>query len=213
MKKLIDMTVKEYVLETDSASPAPGGGSASALAGALGMALSRMVGHLTIPKKKFKTIDEAIQQEIIHTHEKMKKMESKMLELIDADTAAFNDIMMAIKMPKDSESEKNIRATKLAEASIKAAELPLQIATLAHEGLMIMKPIATYGNKNALSDIGVSVLMLQTAFEGAIMNVKINLPGITDESVKQSLIETINNIHNEGIQTAQAIIKGIYDRL
>ncbi len=213
MKKLIDMTVKEYVLETDSASPAPGGGSASALAGALGMALSRMVGHLTIPKKKFQTIDEDIQQDIIHTHETMKKMENKMLELIDADTAAFNDIMTAIKMPKESETEKSLRASKLAEASIKAAEVPLQIATQAHAALMMMKPIATYGNKNALSDIGVSVLMLQTALEGAIMNVKINLPGITDETVKQAMRATIDTIHEEGIQTAQAIIKSIYDRL
>ena len=213
MKKLIDLTVKEYVLETDSASPAPGGGSASALAGALGMALGRMVGHLTIPKKKFQTIDEAVQQDIINAHEMMKKLEQKMLDCIDADTAAFNAIMAAIKMPKDTDDDKALRAKKLAEASIKAAQIPLDIATIAHDALLSMKPITIYGNKNALSDIGVSVLMLKTALEGAVMNVRINLPGITDDTVQRAMRQSIDDLFESGTQTANALLKSIYDRL
>lgn len=211
--KLIDYTVREFVKDLDSAKPAPGGGSASALGAAMGMALSRMVGHLTIPKKKFKALDDEVQDLFIEIHEAMKDSERRALELIDEDTEAFNAIMKAFKMPKESEEEKQARKAAIEKATYKATEVPLEIGRLAHGVLSKIAHISKYGNKHAISDVGVSALLLHAALEGAILNVRINLPGISDSGYVQRIEEEIADMETTGKRLKEDVLNIVNDKL
>src|SRR5690606_14851924 len=101
--------------------------------------------------------------------------------LIDKDTEAFNLFMEALRLPKETETEKEFRKQKLEEATIEAIKVPLEIMKLSYLGLETIEKMVEYGNKNALSDIGVGCLLLHSGLEGAILNVKINLSGLSDE--------------------------------
>jgi len=211
--KLIDMTVHEFIKELDSASPAPGGGSASALSASMGMALSRMIGHLTIPKKKFKNLDDSIQEKFIQVHENIKSKELRTLELIDEDTKAFNEIMQALKMPKDSEKEKNKRKKALEKATFKATEIPLEIAKIAHDVLDSIDVLVKYGLKHAISDVGVSALLIHAGMEGACLNVKINLSGLSDEAYVSRVGKEVQMILDEGRSLKDAILNSVHNMI
>ncbi len=211
--KLIDYSVLDFVKEVDSAKPAPGGGSASAIASALGMALSRMVGHLTIPKKKFKALDDYIQDDFIEIHERLKDGQRRAMELVDEDTLAFNEIMKAFKMPKETEEAKRKRKAAIEKATYKATEVPLEIARLSYETLSKLSHTAAYANKNAISDVGVSALLLHSALEGAILNVNINLPGIQDEKYKQKIYNEVNTMLKEGNQFKTNVLNTVNDKI
>ncbi len=211
--KLIDYSVLDFVKELDSAKPAPGGGSASAVAAALGMALSRMVGHLTISKKKFKALDDYAQESFIDIHEQLKDNQRKALKLVDEDTLAFNQIMKAFKMPKESNEEKKERKKAIEKATYKATEVPLEIAEISFETLKKLQQTLKHANKNAISDIGVSALLLHSALEGAILNVKINLPGISDESYKEKTVAKVKSMQQEGHVVKEALLKMVNEHL
>ena len=203
--KLVDLSVREFVYQVDSASPAPGGGSVSSLAASLGAGLLRMVGHLTIPKKKFSKLDEVIQQDFIANHESLKALENRLIELIDRDTEAFNAIMDGFKMPKETESEKKKRK--------KAIEIPETIAEIAYQGLQKADFVRQYGNKNALSDVGVSVLMLFAGLEGAVLNVKINLSGVSDDAFVASTTKKIDAMVEEAKTLKDTLLEAIHNDL
>jgi methenyltetrahydrofolate cyclohydrolase len=211
--KLIDLEVKKLIDEVDSKSPAPGGGSVSALAGTLGVSLTRMVGHLTVSKKKFLALDEHIQKDF---NEKLSILENKkqeLLALIDLDTEAFNLIMDAFKLPKNTEEEILVKNQKIQEATKIAILVPLKVASLSLESLENMEIIIKYGNKTAISDLGVSVLNLSSAVEGALMNVLINLPGLEDESLKQKYHQDSDLILKKTLQIKDDYLKIIYQEL
>jgi len=207
--KLIDYSVRDFIKELDSASPAPGGGSASAFAATMGMALARMVGHLTIPKKKFKALDDAVQDKFIDIHESMRELERRTLELIDEDTEAFNLIMKAFKMPKDTDKDKATRKDAIEKATYKATEVPLEIARISYKILQDLEHIANYGNKHAISDVGVSALLLYSGLEGALLNVKINVPSLSDEAFVARVNEEIQKLSNEGKRLKEEILKTV----
>lgn len=179
--KLIDLSVEGFIEEVDSNSPAPGGGSLAALAGALGSGLSRMVGHLSIGKKKFKNLTEEQQKEFKDALKELDSIKKELMILIDEDTNAFNLIMKAFKLPKETEEEKAVRRKAINNATIKAIEVPLAVARVSKKGMDFLPVIRKYGNKNCLSDVGVSMLLLHSAFVGAVMNVKINISGLSLE--------------------------------
>ncbi len=211
--KLIDLTVHEFIRDLDSPKPAPGGGSSSAVAAAVGAALSRMVGHLTIPKKKFKKLDTETQEEIIALHETIKDEVRKLLDLVDDDTLAFNEIMKAFKMPKDTEEEKVERKKAIEKATHKATEVPLRIARVAHGVLTRLRPLLEHGNQNAVSDIGVGALMLQAGLEGAVLNVKINLASLKDEDYKSKTTEEVERLLREGKEESRHLVDEVHKRI
>ncbi|MFW5913581.1 MAG: cyclodeaminase/cyclohydrolase family protein [Bacillota bacterium] len=211
--KLIDYTLMEFITNLDSASPAPGGGSASAVATSMGIALSRMVGHLTIPKKKFKKLDESLQNEITDVHAALKESKRRTLELTDEDSEAFNGIMKALKMPKETEMEKAERKKALRKASVSATKAPLEIAREANKALEKIKPIAQHGIKSAISDIGVGALMLYAGLEGAILNVRINLSGLGDEAFRQSCHEEALSLLESGKKHRDEILSLVNDAM
>ncbi|MFV0499290.1 MAG: cyclodeaminase/cyclohydrolase family protein [Bacilli bacterium] len=180
MGNLIDLTVKEFVKEVDSDSPAPGGGSVSSVAAAVGCALARMVGHLTFGKKKYEALDEKDKDLFSESFSKLKAHQDSLEFLVDEDTRSFGIFMKALKLPKDSEEEKQFRLEQMEEATKEIIKVPYEIATESLKALKLLTSIIEFGNKNAITDVGVAALLLSAGIEGAILNVKINLPGLSD---------------------------------
>ncbi len=207
--KLVELNLNEFNNEIDSSSPAPGGGSVSALASSIGVSLTRMVGHLTISKKKFRALDMETQNKFNTILDDFLVMKSELISLVDKDTEAFNLIMKAFKLPKETEEDKKIRKAKILEGTIEAIKVPYIVARLSYNALQDMEFILKYGNKNTLSDIGVSTLMLYSGLEGAILNVKINIPGLTD----QDLIDQYQNSVSDMLLDAKEIKDYILERI
>lgn len=197
MELLINRKVKDFCDVLSSSEPAPGGGSAAALSGALGASLTMMVGNLTFGKKSYETLEPEIRERFTQDLEAIETIRTELMKLIDEDTKAFQDYMEAMKMPKDTEEEREARENAMEQAGLHALEVPMKVA---QNCLVILKhqmSFVTYGNKNAVSDIGVGALMAFAGVEGAALNVKINLPGIRNGSVKNNAAEKIEYCLNE----------------
>jgi len=210
---LKDLKTFEFVNTVDSKSPAPGGGSVSALASSLGAALLRMVGHLSISKKKFKELDEEVQAEFIARFDSLLLLKELLIELIDKDTLAFNEIMAAFKLPKETDNEKAFRSNAIQEATLFATKVPFEVVEVSLEALENIDFILQYGNKNTISDIGVAALMLYSGIEGAILNVKINLSGLKDENIKNDFTKKINSALEEATTLKDRILEEIHNAL
>ncbi len=211
--KLVKLSLKEFNNEIDSSSPAPGGGSVSALASSMGASLSRMVGHLTVNKKKFKKLDEEIQTTFNNLLEEFKIIKDELMLLVDQDTEAFNLIMAAFKLPKETSEEKANRKTKILEGTMAAIKVPYRVCELSLEALKQLDFILEYGNKNTLSDIGVSTLMLYAGLVGASLNVKINIPGLTDEAMISNYKTSIAAMLEEGELLKNNLLEKINNQL
>lgn len=174
---LINKTVSGFAEELASNSPAPGGGSVAALAGSLGAALSIMVCNFTEGKPKFSSV----QDEISQIKQKGLALKNDLMDYIDGDTDAFNEVMKAYKLPKETDAEKALRSEKIQEATIQATLLPLKVAESCVEVLKLSLRVLTIGNPNTACDAAVSGVTAYAGFQGAIFNVKINLSSIKDE--------------------------------
>ncbi len=211
--KLVDMTVKGFVAETASSSPAPGGGSVSALAGSLAAALGQMVIRLTSGKKAFAKLDEAVQKDFLAQLEKLEKAHARLEELIDEDTEAFNDFMDALKLPKETDEEKAIRAKAMSDATVTAMQVPLETAKVCLSVLEFLPIVAKHGNKNAASDVGVAALNARSGLEGAILNVKINLGGIDDAPLCEKTRAGCDKMLADGDKLKNEILEVIYNKI
>jgi len=173
---LREKTITKFLDELASNSPAPGGGSVAALSGALGAALTSMVCNLTIGKKKYLDV-EAEMKSVVRQSEQLRQ---KFSALITSDTLAFNKVMEAFALPKESEDQKALRSAAIQAATKEAALVPLEVMKHVIDALALAKIVAGKGNVNSVSDAGVSALMLHAAAEGAALNVRINLISIGD---------------------------------
>ena len=173
---LITKSVQDFITELAADSAAPGGGSAAALAGCLGAALTKMVCNLSLDEAKFG----AVLPEIQAIQSQAADLLTKLTRAVDEDAAAFNEVMAAYKLPKATEEEKTARLAAIQQSMKKAALLPLGVAGDCLEVLKLAGRILPIGNVNAASDAAVSGLMAYAALQGAIYNVKINLGSIKD---------------------------------
>jgi formiminotetrahydrofolate cyclodeaminase len=174
---LMDMTVRDFLQELASDSPAPGGGSVAALSGALSAALVMMVARLTLGMKgvteeKTEKMNEVITEAI--------KLFDRLSNRVDADTEAFNKVMAAYKMPKGTAEEKEDRSEAIQNALKGAARHPMEVAEECTKLQTLCADLVTYGNQQALSDTGVASLLAHSGMTGALYNVAINLEGIKD---------------------------------
>ena len=183
-------TVKEFLDDVASNSPAPGGGSVSALAGSLGAALTSMVCRLTVGKKKYTDV----QAEMESVLKKSEELRAKLTTVIDEDTDAFNKVMAAFGMPKETEEQKALRNKAIQEATKLATLVPLRLMSLCEEGVGLARTVAEKGNKNSLSDAGVALLLLQAAAHGAGLNVRTNLAGLEDQRFREDARNKATNI-------------------
>lgn len=210
---LRDLSVEGFVKESDSGNPTPGGGAVAALASALGIALNRMVGNLTINKKGYDELSTEMQVAMEKNFESLQNLENKCIELIDKDSTAFDGVMQAFKLPKATEEEKALRREKIQEGYKKALEVPLEAANTTLEAMKLMKAFAVGGNKNAISDVAVGMLLAHAGLEGALYNVKINLSSIKDESYAKRVNDEVNHISSEGARLKQETMEIVDSRL
>ncbi|MEN6520350.1 MAG: glutamate formimidoyltransferase [Armatimonadota bacterium] len=198
-----------FIDEVASKSPAPGGGSVSALAGALAAALSSMVCRLTVGRKKYADVSEELAEALRQTE----RSRSKLTSAIEADAKAFDAVMAAMKLPKDTPEEIELRKKALQDAYKGATEVPLSVMAEVRALLDCLKPIAAKGNVNSASDAGVGALMARAACEGANLNVEINLPSISDEALKHSLSSRASKIRSECDCVVQEILDTVRSRM
>jgi len=187
---LKDQQIKNFLDTLASKSPTPGGGSVAALTGSMGAALLSMVGNLTIGKKKYIHVEDDIKRLL----KRSEILRADFEELMERDTEAFNQFMAIMKLPKETEEQKEERRKKMQIALIEAANVPLEVARKSLEVLNICQEVANKGNKNVISDAGVGAILAEAAFDSAILNVKINLAMIQEEKVKSNLNHEIEDL-------------------
>ncbi len=198
-------TVKAFLDELASASPAPGGGSVAALSGALGAALAAMVCHLTIGKKKYADVEEEMKKVLVQAED----LRRVFTELVSKDTEAFNKVMEAYSLPKETEPQKALRSAAITEATKEATLVPLEVMKHCIDALALAQIVASRGNVNSVSDAGVSALMLHAACEGAAMNVRINLNGLNDPDFvgwKNEELESVLNTSGMMMEEIRSVV-------
>ncbi len=208
-KKLVDMKIKDFVDELSRDSPAPGGGSVAALSGALSAALASMVANLTYGKKKYSDVWD----DMLEVARKAQALKDKFVGLVDEDTDAFNLLMSAFSLPKKTPEEKELRAKKIEEATKVAIDVPRKTLKNAVELVELADILAEKGNKNALSDAGVSALAAYTAAYAAYLNILINLAGISDEEYVKKTREEADSILSQVEKKKDEVMKKVLSQL
>ncbi len=201
-KSLVDLTCKGFAYETASESPAPGGGSISAYMGALAAALGTMVANLSAHKPGWDDQWEKFSD----TAEEGQHILKELLQLVDEDTAAFNRIMDAFKLPKVSDEEKAIRSAAIQDATLYATEVPLRTMRAAYSTFPLLHAMAQDGNPASVSDVGVGALAARSAVLGAQLNVRINAVSLKDRTKAGQLIAEANEIAAKATAKEQEIL-------
>lgn len=207
--KLIDTTLKAFADETASESAAPGGGSVAAFAGALGISLGTMVANLSAHKSEW---DERW-REFSEWAEKGQRYKDELLKLVDADTRAFNQIMSAYSLPKQTDEEQELRTRAIQSATKYAIEIPYQVMHTAFQGMEVIKAMAETGNPNSISDAGVGAVCARAAVTGAFMNVRINASAFHDKEFVKDIIAKAKEIENKAIEKEQQILKIVNEKI
>ncbi|WP_337933862.1 glutamate formimidoyltransferase [Hallella sp.] len=202
VKRLADLTVKEFVEETSRESPAPGGGTIAATMGALGAALGAMVANLSAHKRGW---DDRWQEFSVKAEEGQKLM-NKLMHLIDEDTDAFNEIMAAFGLPKGTDEEKAARKKAIQTATRHAAEVPLETVKCSYEVFDLCRAMAQEGNPASVSDAGVGALAARAAVRGAALNVRINAASLADKAVAEALISEATDYEEKAERMEQEIL-------
>lgn len=210
---LINLTVKEFVENVASSSPAPGGGSCSSLASTIGCSLAAMLCQLSVGKKSFEENSDEIKKEFSQSFQLMEENAKVLLTLIDEDTAAFNKIMDAFKMPKETDEEKAARSQAIQDATWSAIEVPQKMSDLSLESLMHLEVLLQHGNANAISDLGVGILLLNAGLKGANMNVKINLGSVKDKEKAAQVLSHIQKNEAQADEITSKLIAQINEKL
>ena len=184
-EKLLRMDLRTFANETASESPAPGGGSIAAYVGALGVSLATMVANLSAAKRGW---DERLSDFSTQAVEGQ-RLKDMILSMVDEDTRAFNSIMSAFGMSKNTDAEKNIRKNAIQVATRRAIEVPFGVMELCLQSFSLIEKMATDGNPNSASDAGVGALCARAAVRGAFLNVKINASGLLDKTFAGEVLQ------------------------
>ena len=206
---LSEKPVTTFLDELASSAPAPGGGSAAALAAAIGAALVSMVANLTVGKKKYADVQDDIQR-ILSQSEALRH---KCLELLESDVAAYTEVSVAYKMPRDTEEQKEARSAAIQKALKGATAVPMELAEACVEILNLCPESADKGNVRAVSDVGVGALMAEAALRAAALNVLINLGSIKDEAFVQKEHVRLNALLDGKALRKEEIMKDVEAKL
>ena len=206
------MTAKscDYFLEVlASKAPVPGGGSAAALGGAIGMALSNMVGNLTTGKKKYAPVEEEIQELL----KEGGRIIDSLKNLVDRDAEVFAPLANAYSLPKDSAEKAAHKEKVMEECSKRACSVPLEIMRQAYAGIKIHERMGQIGSKLAISDVGCGAVFLKAALTGAYLNVLINLQAIKDKNFLEGINREAKELLTEGSRIADQTLERVISRL
>jgi glutamate formiminotransferase/formiminotetrahydrofolate cyclodeaminase len=206
-KSLVKMDLRQFCNETLRDSPAPGGGSVAALMGALGASLGGMVANLSAGKRGWEDKLSYFSDWAV----KAQQLKDELLFLVDEDTAAFNKVMAAFGLPKQSVEEKKARTEAIESANKQAAEIPLRVMETAGKAYPLLAEMAEKGNPASISDVGVGLLAVRACVDGAALNVRINLGNLKDEKFKSALGEKARKISADSetqFQNANQVVEG-----
>ena len=192
--KLVELDVLKFLDVVDSNSPAPGGGSVSALASSLGASLARMVAHLSFGKKNYEALTDDVKAKFVVNFDELLKIKNELNNLIDRDSEAYNTVMAAYKLPKETDEEKAARNTEIQKSLKYAIQTPYDIVVLSGKAISLLGEILANGNQNAITDIGVGTMLLMVGLEGGILNVKVNLSSIKDTAYVEKITKEIYDI-------------------
>jgi formiminotetrahydrofolate cyclodeaminase len=202
-----DKSIQQFLDELASKAPTPGGGSAAAIMGAMGAALVSMVCNLTMGKKNY----EAVEDDMKEVLERAENLRERLTDMIRADVEAFDRVMAAYGLPKDSDEQKQARSQAIQEALKTATDVPLQCARASAEVVELSRAVAEKGNRNVVSDAGVAVVAGYAALRSAALNVHVNTAAIKDEAFVSSRLEELGSIlarANEANEEIYRIVKG-----
>jgi glutamate formiminotransferase / formiminotetrahydrofolate cyclodeaminase len=204
-EKLVRMNLRDFANETASESPAPGGGSISAYVGALGIALGNMVANLSAGKRGWEDQTSFFSD----CAEKGQSIQSDLLKIVDEDTAAFNAIMNAFGLPKNTDAEKQARTQAIEDATKYACEVPLRTMKLAHASLELLAQMVTKGNQNSITDAGVGILCIKAAVQGAYFNVLVNAKSLKDTTYANAIVAEAKTLLATNQQQADTYIQQV----
>lgn len=203
------MTIQEFLDVLSSKEPVPGGGGASALAGALGNALGQMVANLTIGKKKYAQVEDEIKE----LAERMKGIQGQFTALADQDAKVFAPLAKCYSLPSGTEEEKAYKAEVMEARLLDASLVPMEIMEKASEMLEIMDILADKGSRMAVSDVGVGVQFIRTALLGAVMNVYINTKSMKNREKAEEMNEKAERLIKEGTEAVDRIYQKVLEQL
>jgi formiminotetrahydrofolate cyclodeaminase len=205
----IQKSISQYLDDISSNSPTPGGGNVSAFCGSVASSLGSMVCNLTIGKKKYAEVEE----EVKSLQKELDDFKESFLTLAKHDNDAFDEVMTAYKLPKETESEKLIRMEAIDNATFHAAFIPSEVIRNCMQALPLVLRISEIGNKNSISDAGVALLLIRAAAEGAYLNVLINCSSLTHvQEAKDLLAQTtvmVENIKVSIEERLEEIVEGM----
>ena len=207
--RLVNLSVTDFIDLLSTDAPAPGGGSVAALCAAMSGALSAMVANLTVGKKDY--LD--VQDDVLEIAPLAQDIKLRALNGIDADTDAFNLLMDAMRLPRKSDEEIEIRNAAIEAATQHAILTPLATMKVSLDALHMAERIGKVGNTNALSDAGVAGLTALAAAKAAYYNIRINMPGVTDETFKKDTMQQADQILKECEEIAAKLDKTIMEKL
>ncbi|MBP7507916.1 MAG: glutamate formimidoyltransferase [Prolixibacteraceae bacterium] len=207
--KLAENTLAGFTRLTASESPTPGGGSVSALLGALGAALGTMVANLSSHKKGWDDKWEYFSDWAV----KGKNFYEQLLKLIDEDTNAYNDYMKALQLPKKSQQEIEIRKEAIQKSVINAIEIPLHTMRLSYASMEVIKAMAESGNPNSVSDAGVGAIAARAAVAGAGLNVRINIAGMADKELASQYMDEAVELENKAVIMESDILNLVIEKI
>jgi formiminotetrahydrofolate cyclodeaminase len=198
---MLTKNLSAYIDELSSNSPTPGGGNVSALCGVLSASLGVMVCNLTIGKKKYAEVEE----EMKAIKDKLEGYKTLFINFADKDNEAFDKVMEAFKLPKETDEQKSLRENKIDEATFEAASVPADVIRLCSEVIPLIETVSRKGNKNSASDAGVAALLISTAAQGAFLNVAINCSSLRNQTIAAEVLKKAE-IYTEDVKKQSAYI-------
>lgn len=204
-----DEIIEEFLDDLSSKAPVPGGGGASALAGAAGVSLGCMVANLTIGKKKYAVYEEDLKKDL----ETLTELKDVFLRLADKDEEVFLPLSRAYAMPKDTEEQRAMKDGFMEQALFDATMVPISVMETAVGALEILKDLSEKGSKLSVSDAGVGASFLRTALEGAAFNVHINTGSMKNRERAERLDDRSARMISYGVNLAETVMKRVHERL
>ena len=202
---LAELKIQDYIDQTASSTPVPGGGSAAAVSSALAAALTQMVAGLTIGRKGFEAVEPDMQRIVEQTVE----LRQKSLRNIDRDSDAYTGVIDAYRMPKASEAEKTARTQAIEKALQHASRVPLETAELAAQVLELALQVCRSGNPNAVTDGAVAGMLARTAALAGAMNVRINLASMQDRQFAAQLAGQVQQLEEKVMAIEAELLAGV----
>jgi formiminotetrahydrofolate cyclodeaminase len=203
---LTSLSVRDLAERLASRAPVPGGGSAAAIAGALGASLVGMVAELTIGRPDAADRDDVLRD----VRDAAAGLRDQLLDLAETDAAAYDAVMTARRLPKTTDAERDERTRRMRHTILEAARVPLETARRSREVLDLAVRIAPIGNRNAISDAGVAAQMASAAVRGAVLNVRINLPYLpADEPLRHEAAHEASMLEAAAVQREDEVLSAV----